>query len=380
MNNSGKAIKIVALILAIVIFSGLVLGILYLITPNASVGNTNTENLGGNEETPGGDTISGAVYDENGNALDDNKVHVMPKAINFTYLALASSSNNVSIQIEAQVTPETAINKKVDYSIAWGTAPEHGSEPVTNFLSVVPLSDGNTVARITCLKAFGSDKIIITVKTRDGGYTDTCTVAFIGKASGITITSSEASAVNSAERGKYYSLGTNKTYKFNIKLSNEFNAVGKSDLTISVGAVGSLYFGDGYSDPETGYYRIINVKSLGLSTLANKFIKIATLSGDTITITTGNKIVEKYVDSGNTYTDDMGYTYTRNCYLYRDDDNMVGPLYTTDNDKCTENERNIKSCYFTVTVKDKVSGVSETIRLWLDGVSGVQFNKDIIEF
>lgn len=367
--TKSNILKVVAFLAALIIVTGVIAGI-YSITAKKKTG----EN-----ETPGGEIISGAVYDENGNALDDNKVHAMPQAINFTYLALASSSSGVSIQIEAKVTPETAVNKKVDYSFAWGTAPEHGSEPVTNFLSVVQLSDGDTVARITCLKAFGGDEIIITVTTRDGGYTDTCTVAFIGKASGITITSSEASAVNSAERGKYYSLGTNRTYKFNINLSNEFNSVGKNKLSVSVGAVGSLYFGDGYSDSGTGVFRIDKVKMLELSTLADKFIKSAVLSGNTITITTGNQIVETYVDRENSYSESDN-TYYPNCYLYEDEYGLVGPKYTYDQEKCAENERLIKSCYFTITVNDQVSGLSETIRLWLDGVNGVHLNKDDIEF
>lgn len=127
------------------------------------------------------------IADDNGEVMTGETVYAMPTAMTVRATAL-SSSNTVDVRIEAYVYPDTAENKAVDFSVAWGTAPEHGSEPVTNYLTVTPDSDGSTLATVSCKKAFGNDKIIITVTTRDGGYTATCTVSFVGIASSITIT------------------------------------------------------------------------------------------------------------------------------------------------------------------------------------------------
>ena len=49
--------------------------------------------------------------------------------------------------------------------------------------------------------------------------------------------------------------------------------------------------------------------------------------------------------------------------------------------KAAENVAALESCYFTVTVKDNISGLSETVRLWLvSSVSGVSLSKAELEF
>ena len=41
----------------------------------------------------------------------------------------------------------------------------------------------------------------------------------------------------------------------------------------------------------------------------------------------------------------------------------------------------LPSCYFTITVTDTVSGLSESLRLWLvSSVSGVRFEKSELSF
>lgn len=143
-------------------------------------------------------TEQAAVTDGEGNAMDADMVYPMPAKMSFNAQTFAqfgepnavTSEQSVDVRIQAYVTPDDAANKEVDFSVAWGNAPTHGSEPVTNYLTVTPDSDGSTMATVSCKKAFGSDTIIITVTTREGGYTATCTVSFKGIASGIEVTSS----------------------------------------------------------------------------------------------------------------------------------------------------------------------------------------------
>lgn len=331
------------------------------------------------EKPPVPEQEQAVVVGDNGEVMNSGTVYAMPTAMTVRAATL-SNERSADVRIEAYVYPDTAVNKKVDYSVAWGTAPEHGSEQVSNYLTVTPDSDGSAIATVKCKKAFGNDKIIITVTTRDGGYTATCTVSFVGTASGISITSSNANLTNTSERGNYYSLGTGKTYTFDINLSNDFGTVGTSNLSASIGANGSLYFGDGYCDPNSGITRISNIQLLELSSLKDKFIKSATISGKTLSITTGKYAVEGYCDVNDYYTDEYDNYYYRNNYLYEDEWGLVGPKYTSDKSKCTDNETWVKSCYFTVIVTDSVSGVSETIKLWLDGVSGVSLSKSDMSF
>ena len=91
-------------------------------------------------------TEQAAVIDGEGNAMDADTVYAMPEAMSFSVASLAqaraqfnepsgttiTSDESVDVRIEAYVRPDDAANKKVDFSVSWGTAPTHGSEPVEN--------------------------------------------------------------------------------------------------------------------------------------------------------------------------------------------------------------------------------------------------------
>lgn len=333
-------------------------------------------------------TEQAAVTDGDGNAMDDDIVYPMPAKMSFNAQTFAqfgepnavTSEQSVDVRIQAYVTPDDAVNKEVDFPVAWGSAPTHGGEPVTNYLTVTPDSDGSTMATVSCKKAFGDDTIIITVTTREGGYTATCAVTFTGIASSIEITSSTAAKKSSSERGEYYELGTSKTYTFDIGLTNAFDDVA-SDLTVTeIGGEGTMYFGSRYSN-DGGYYNYEDVYQKSIGELADKFITSATVSGTTLTIKTGSSVLENYY-SEYAY-DEWDYYYAKDAFLVELDDywNIKGPSDTFYNDNSKYNAQNIGSCYFYVTVKDNVSGLSETVRLWLvSSVSGVSLSETELEF
>ena len=69
----------------------------------------------------------------------ENKVYDMPKAMAFTAQTLAAAQANgqtVDVAIKANITPWDAANQLVDFSVAWGTAPTHGKESVTDYVTV----------------------------------------------------------------------------------------------------------------------------------------------------------------------------------------------------------------------------------------------------
>lgn len=340
-------------------------------------------------------TEQAAVMDGEGNAMDEDTIYPMPEKMSFSAAAFAqplaqfgepsgttvTSPQSVDVRIEAYVYPESAANKAVDFSVAWGNASTHGSEQVSNYLTVTPDSDGSTTATVSCKKAFGDDTIIITVTTREGGYTATCTVSFTGIASGIEITSSTATKKSTSERGEYYELGTSKTYTFNIGLTNAFNdAAGNLSVT-EIGGEGNMYFGNGsYNDG--GYINFTDMVQKSIGEFADDFIASATISGNTLTVKTGSKILENYYSS---YGPDEYFItdiyYDRYVVEMNDDWSIKDSSDTFRNQNAKSNAQNIGSCYFYVTVKDSISGLTETVRLWLvSSVSGVSLSQTELEF
>ena len=336
-----------------------------------------------------------AVMDGEGNAMDEDTIYPMPEKMSFSAAAFAqplaqfgepsgttvTSPQSVDVRIEAYVYPESAANKAVDFSVAWGNAPTHGSESITDYLTVTPDSDGSTTATVSCKKSFGDDTIIITVTTREGGYTATCTVSFTGIASGIEITSSTATKKSTSERGEYYELGTSKTYTFNIGLTNAFNdAAGNLSVT-EIGGEGNMYFGNGsYNDG--GYINFTDMVQKSIGEFADDFITSATISGNTLTVKTGSKILENYYSS---YGPDEYFItdiyYDRYVVEMNDDWSIKDSSDTFRNQNAKSNAQNIGSCYFYVTVKDSISGLTETVRLWLvSSVSGVSLSQTELEF
>lgn len=340
-------------------------------------------------------TEQAAIVDGEGNAMDEDIVYPMPEKMSFSAAAFAqplaqfgepsgttvTSPQSVDVRIEAYVYPESAANKAVDFSVAWGNAPTHGSEQVSNYLTVTPDSDGSTTATVSCKKSFGDDTIIITVTTREGGYTATCTVSFTGIASGIEITGSTATKKSTSERGEYYELGTSKTYTFNIGLTNAFNdAAGNLSVT-EIGGEGNMYFGNGsYNDG--GYINFTDMVQKSIGEFADDFITSATISGNTLTVKTGSKILENYYSS---YGPDEYFItdiyYDRYVVEMNDDWSIKDSSDTFRNQNAKSNAQNIGSCYFYVTVKDSISGLTETVRLWLvSSVSGVSLSQTELEF
>ena len=350
-----------------------------------------------NEEKPDEQTEvqQAAVMDGEGNAMDADTVYAMPEAMSFSAASLAqaraqfnepsgttiTSDESVDVRIEAYVRPDDAANKKVDFSVAWGTAPTHGSEPVENYLTVTPDSDGSTTATVSCKKAFGDDTILITVTTREGGYTATCTVTFTGVADGISISGSTATKKSTSGRGEYYEVGTSKTYTFDISLTNAFDDVA-SDLSVKeIGGEGTIYFGNGsYNDG--GYINFTNVTQKDLADLADEFITSATISGNTLTVKTGSKILENYYSS---YGPDEYFItdifYDRYVIEMNDDWSIKDSSDSFNNQNAKYNAEHIDDCYFYVTVEDEISGLTQTVKLWLvSSVSGVSLSPSALEF
>ncbi|MBQ9117875.1 MAG: hypothetical protein IJY11_01575 [Clostridia bacterium] len=117
----------------------------------------------------------------------------------------------------ATVLPATATNKKVDWSVAWA---DGQSGTVTDYVTVTPSSDGSTTASVKCYKAF-TGNVVVTVTTRESGYTAECIVTFVGVPTDLTATGTFAESGDG-----YYYFGVGDTYTYNVDLNNIFGTVG----------------------------------------------------------------------------------------------------------------------------------------------------------
>lgn len=228
---------------------------------------------------------------------------------------MVAETGVITQRLTATVFPETASNKKVDWSVMWADASK--TAKVSDFISVTPDSDGSLSATVTCKAAF-TGNIIITVTTRQNGFQADCIVSFVGVPSNVHIITN----LTPASDGYHVSVGN--TYIFDTELSNPFGEVGQAyrNLEVSVVGVGTIKVcGREIHNGGTEKWYSDLATNLDISTIASKFIE-ATISTDgTITVNVLKSIESYYsymdrIDSGRTqYYNDHFLEYVTNCYF-----------------------------------------------------------------
>lgn len=106
---------------------------------------------------------SALVYEtESGTKLDTSSVQNMPKGL--TFVSNADTFSATSVSLTATVLPTTAVNKALDWSIAWAEPDGWTSgKTVTDY---VGLTNSNNVATVTFKKLFNV-KAVITATSKD---------------------------------------------------------------------------------------------------------------------------------------------------------------------------------------------------------------------
>lgn len=159
------------------------------------------------------------------------------RGISLAYAYAASEPGDPFTKtLTATVLPIDAPDKTVDWNVAWQPDAEKVDEPVTNYVTVTAQSDGALTATVKCIKAFGNDKIVVSVVTRIGRFTASCTCSYVGPVQTITVnTSGLQPALDTAWNVSMLSLDCNKTYDFDINLDNSLHSVGaETELEIEV--------------------------------------------------------------------------------------------------------------------------------------------------
>ena len=137
MNQEKKnSIKWIATFLAIIVLFAGVGAALGLVIQQMKQNNTDTPIASGD----GKDMFEGQIYE-------------MPSVLAFSADATtaADSGHTASVTLTATVLPVEATNKLVDWSVAWGVTKQHGSENVTDYVTVTPKSDGTLDQKLTII-------------------------------------------------------------------------------------------------------------------------------------------------------------------------------------------------------------------------------------
>ncbi len=203
-NNGSKIFSgILAVLLVLVIAAGVV-GIGYV--SDWFTDWTKFEQEQPADEEQGGEEELPPVVDENGEAMESGTVYAMPSRMLYTSAATtAADGTTVSsspITLEATITPDTATDKSVKWSVAfvnpsseWATG-----KTVTDYVSV---SSSGLTCTVTCHQAFG-EQIKITVTSNDNPEaTDSCVVDYLKRIEDVTFTLSNGVSVK--ERDELYS-------------------------------------------------------------------------------------------------------------------------------------------------------------------------------
>lgn len=166
------------------------------------------------------------------NALENPNSYSTPLVANKNdslIIEQVATDNDGIVTLVATVTPSDAVNKEVDWSIAWKNGASRSNENVNTYLEITPLEDGGNTATVRCLRAFNGDNIIITATTREGGFSATCTCSYVGTPNRLEIDMGVINPVNDSHYNvDIYNLSSESSYDFDLNLLNSFGPIDDS--------------------------------------------------------------------------------------------------------------------------------------------------------
>ena len=237
--------------------------------------------------------------------------------------ASAASNGGVSKELTATVYPSDARNKAVDWTLEWLDTEK--TDNLSEYLTLVPSSDGANTATLTCLKAFEGEALI-TVTTREGGYIDTCRVVFVGDPTSLTVSCDATTA--SGSFGSYYELGVGNSYTFDLTPDNAFGFVGaECSYSYTVTGYGSFKvqqqkYSTSYGTRTwvEGTEKTVNIKDVTTVSKYEPSVFDWAIDGNKLTVTVNCTLDSYYTDSvrvENTITyDDKFREYTDDNWYY----------------------------------------------------------------
>lgn len=284
---------------------------------------------------------------------------VQAVSLSMNAAAVMAANGSVSKTLTAYVYPEDAKNKAVDWTIEWLDTEE--TKDISDYLTLVPDSDGSATAQLTCLQAFDGEALV-TVTSREGAFFDTCQVLFVGNPTTLSVDCDNLTE-KTGSFGTYYEIGAGNSYTFDITPDNVFGTVGaECNYTFEVKGHGSF-------KTQTQYYSTINDgKSWDEGT--EKTVNIA----DVTTVSKYEPSVFDWSVSGNKLTVNV------NCTLenYYTSSVRNGNMITYEN---KFREYTDDNWYYEVIVTETNSGVSTSFKVRpVKTVTNVVLADDIVTF
>ena len=324
----------------------------------------------------------GVTTDTENEALAELKLDtISTEGVSLSFMKLAASSPTMSIasgdylstQVTATVLPADAPDKTVDWSVSWASDATRGGSDVSQYVTVVPTSDGSNVATVYCHKAFTGDYIYITVTTRTGGYTATARCQYVGKPQTLTIDKSGYNSISDGDwKVNIVEVDCGGTYYFDLDLDNVLGVVGSNYGNYKI----SMTTHGGITTHQTNY----DSNGVVTGTIDNEQMLIV---GDTWE--SAGSVYSYYAKSG-------GLHIAMSCSIENGKLKVEAKDAATAYSWQTGSRTGSAKCEFSgyiddmipytaVTVTDTVSGLSATINIrTLTTVSGVSVNSgnDII--
>lgn len=315
--------------------------------------------------------------DGDGNKMETGKVYMMPSKMSFSAAALAAAGGQgVTISMQATVLPVEAQNKLVDWSVEWGSASTFGENPVTDFVTVTPQADGSNIANVTCYKAFSGDTIVVSVITRDGGFTATCSITFVGNPSTLEIVTTGAEVkTDSGWNVPIVEVFSGKEYNFDLKFDNIFHSVNSNfvpNFTCEVVGVGTYNLHRTISENGT----IVTNDTITVSPTDKVKVKQFGVTGEIDYDILGMQLMNVSIQGGELHFD--VYSTIQSLNFQQAYNSARTSYYKYNFESYTDVN---KKPYFQIKVTETNTGISQTVNVRIESnVTGVTLDNSELTF
>ena len=346
----------IALVLILAILGGVLTAVLTETNPKDWF-----EQLAGEEtETPDEETSVSPIEA----TISDNE-HIR---LAMSAAVTAADSEYVEQVLTATVSPSTAEEKGVDWKAEWADGSD--SSDLSTYLTVTPESDGSNVCYVRAFAAFDKD-IIITVTTRDGGFTATCTVKFVGNPTEMNIDFSELTATYDDGWGvQIYQVKTSGACTLGVTFDNIFGQVNPDfvpNLEYDIEGIGTFVLTESHNDTSSEDLTV---------NLCSEISYYNSSMGRDMTFSVGSELMGVSVGDDEVTLSPYGVvsSFTKKQYTNSNRTDFYRWTFShyTDNSKLP---------YLQITVRETNTGVSETFNVRVvSGVTSVALDNALIVF
>lgn len=160
-------------------------------------------------------------------------------------VAAADNTNYVSQYVTATILPESVTDKYVTWTLKWADNVALKAKSISDYLLIDESTQNALTVKINCYKSFRGSNAILECATRQGNKKATCTIAYDGKPTSMTIASPSGVIKYNLGKDSVDSLYSGQSYTCKLNLYNIFHDAGTSynSYTVTVQGVGNITTG-----------------------------------------------------------------------------------------------------------------------------------------